>query len=153
MSPQLSACESVLPGSELRQVQDDSTNPLPPPVGTDGDHRHVGKPRYRFPAGAVLSERLQYERNRDRLAVLLHDHREIRRIGQPEVNLLLSLVKISGRHRSRRQSDLGLPSGIGHRPQASHLSGIGSAGGAGCQHQPKLVKPVVDNITHEARLN
>lgn len=42
--PQLSAGETPLPGLELGQVQDEGAKALPPPVGTDGDHRHVGKP-------------------------------------------------------------------------------------------------------------
>ena len=72
-------------------VQDKGTKTLPPPVGTHGDHRNVGKPGQRIGPGAIVTESLQDEHHRDQFAVLLGKDGETCQLSKPPMNLLLCL--------------------------------------------------------------
>lgn len=100
----------------------------------DRDHRHVGEPRQWISAGAVLSERLQHERHRNQFAVILDQHRETGRIGQPVTYLPFALGGINAGNRPQGKPKLHLPSDVGRCPEASDNRDIGRVRNAHCQH-------------------
>ncbi len=106
----------------------------------DRDHRHVGKPGHRVPAGAVSRQRLQDERHRQWIAGVLDQHDETGGVGQPQTHLLFGLVVAGARDRPQRQSEFRLPGNAGCRPKASDGDGVARAPHARCQHRPRLLQ-------------
>lgn len=93
--------ESPVPGTSQGRSQDDGAKSPTPPVGTYGDHRHVGQARHRR-AEAILFEGLQEKGHRHRFAVLLGKNGEAGRIGEPVGDLFPRLGFTGAGHRAQR---------------------------------------------------